>query len=242
MRASTAFFTGIGTVVLAIGGGLGGGLMIANIMTQEPKQASKLERRASPEAPPSTKDPLVPVPYLAETQASSSAAIVVPPAEQKSPDRQNEANSSSPQSTPPAASPRETTTSNEQAATSTDASKSDAPRTPKTTEASTAKSSEPAVQAAAAHEPDDAQAKARDSDLKRDADSRRAERRKAERRQQWADRRRSQPSREQELRGVEQSVRDDSEVRVYRDRAYRDEGEEPVRFEFPRIRLFGPED
>ena len=70
---------------------------------------------------------------------------------------------------------------------------------------------------------------------KRDADQKRAERRKAaERRQQWADRRRAQPSRDQDdLRGVEQAVREDSEVRAYP--VYR---EQPARAEFP-IRLFG---
>jgi hypothetical protein len=248
MRVSTAFFTGVGTVGLAVAAGLGGGLMMGNIMSpQEPKQAVKLERRASPEAPASTKDPLVPVPYLAETQASGNAAVVVAPAEQKPARPQNEASNTAPQGTAPqsnppqanppqAAPPSEATASNEPAAKAADAPK---PDVPKAAEASTAKPSTSAAQSATVHDPEDAHAKARDSDLKRDADAKRADRRKFERRpQQWADdRRRGPQGREQELRGVEESVREDRGVRVYRD-----EGEQPVRFEFPHFRLFGPDD
>jgi hypothetical protein len=244
MRVSTAFFAGVGTVGLAVAAGLGGGLMMGNIMSpQEPKQAAKLERRASPEAPASTKDPLVPVPYLAETQASSNAAVVVAPAEQKPAQPQNQANNTAPQGAAPqanppqAAPPSEATASNEPAAKAADAPKPDAP---KAAEASTSKPSTSAAQSATVHDPEDANAKARDSDLKRDADAKRADRRKFERRQQqWADdRRRGPQGREQELRGVEESVREDSGVRIYRD-----EGERPARFEFPQIiRLFGPDD
>jgi hypothetical protein len=96
------------------------------------------------------------------------------------------------------------------------------------------------VQQVVTHEqasaPDDTNAKSRDSDVKRDADLKRAERRKAERRQQWADRRRIQQSREQEPRDVESSVREASELRVDRE-----DSEQPVRIGFPQIRLFGPE-
>jgi hypothetical protein len=81
---------------------------------------------------------------------------------------------------------------------------------------------------------DDAMAKARDADLKRGI-----EKRKAERRQQWTERRRRQPRQEpgqdQGLREVEETVRrEDPEPR-------REFIADPVRVEMPRIRLFGPE-
>jgi hypothetical protein len=81
MRASMAFFAGVGTVVVAAAAGLGGGLTIANIMSpQAPKQElSKVERRGASEPSASTKDPLVPVPYMAATQASSKGPVVVSP-------------------------------------------------------------------------------------------------------------------------------------------------------------------
>ena len=57
MRTSIAYFAGAGTVVAAIAVGLGGGLLMANIMNPHAREASKLER-ASPQqaqqsAPPS---------------------------------------------------------------------------------------------------------------------------------------------------------------------------------------------
>jgi hypothetical protein len=244
MRASTAFFAGVGTVAIAIGAGLGGGLTIANMMSPlEPKLAmGKAERRAAPELPPSTKDPLVPVPYLAATQGSTKAALVVAPAERRSPQPQTDAGNSSPQPSRPseaqAPRPSETTASNEQASKPSDPPKPAASAKP--SDAATSKPSAPSVQQVVTHEqasaPDDTNAKSRDSDVKRDADLKRAERRKAERRQQWADRRRIQQGREQEPRDVESSVREDSELRVDRE-----ESEQPVRIGFPQIRLFGPE-
>src|SRR5215475_6320424 len=253
MRASTAFFAGVGTVVVAIGAGVGGGLTIAHMMSPlEPRLAmGKAERRAVPEMPPSTKDPLVPVPYLAATQATTNAAVAVPPAERSSPQQQAEAGNSSPQASRPsetqasrpsatqASRPSETTASNEQTSKPSDSSKP-AAASAKPSDAATSKPSAPSVQPAVTREqasaPDDANAKARDSDVRRNADLKRAERRKAERRQQWVDRRRIQQVREQELRDVEASVRDDSEVHVYRE-----DSEQPVRIGFPQIRLFGAE-
>jgi hypothetical protein len=252
MRTSTAFFAGVGTVVIAIGAGVGGGLTIANIMSPLGSEfaMSKAERRAAPGMPPSTKDPLVPVPYLAATQASTNAAVVVAPAERRPPQAQADASNSSPQAPrlsetqaprlSETQAPRlsETTASNEQAIKPSDPPKPAASAKP--SDAATSKPTAPSVQPAGTHEqssaPDDANTKTRDPDGKRDADLKRAERRKAERRQQWADRRRIQQGREQELRDVEASVREDSEVRVYHE-----DREQPVRVGFPQIRLFGPE-
>jgi hypothetical protein len=241
MRTSMAYLAGAGTVVTAIAAGLGGGLLIAEIMSPHaPKQEmSKLERRAAPEPSASTRDPLVPVPYLAATQASSNGPVVVSPASQNAQPALLEANNSS----PPAAQTSDVTASNDQAAKSPDASKPEAsksetskPETSKSEaskseasklpEAPASKPSSPAVQPAVSV-PDDAYAKARDADMKR------AERRKSERRQQWADRRRTQQSREQELRDVEEKVRAETEPR--------DDDERPVRVEYPQVRLFRAE-
>jgi hypothetical protein len=57
MRSATAYFAGAGTVIAAITAGLGGGLLISNIVSpQQPKQGSsevtRLERRMSPGADP----------------------------------------------------------------------------------------------------------------------------------------------------------------------------------------------
>jgi predicted dehydrogenase len=96
-----------------------------------------------------------------------------------------------------------------------------------------AQPSAPSAARAASVASNDALARARDADPRREA--RRAEdRRKAERRQQWAERRRREP-REDELRDVERSVREDTE----RPRVLQ---AEPVSVETPIIRLFGNED
>jgi hypothetical protein len=238
MRTSMAYLAGAGTVVIAITAGIGGGLVIANIMSPHaPKQElSKLERRGSPEPSPSTRDPLVPVPYLAATQAASSGPVVVQPSQQNAEPAQADARNATPQATQaaPAAQTSETAASNDQSATSPpgsklDASKSEVSRLP---DAPASKSSSPTMQPAAQREQasaaDDSYAKARDADVRRAA-----ERRKAERRSQWADRRRYQPSREQELRDVEERVREDTEARTYDQR--------PVRVEYPQVRFFEAE-
>ena len=51
MRASTAYFAGAGTVIAAIAAGVGGGLLIADMVSPKtPKtELSRLERRMSPE-------------------------------------------------------------------------------------------------------------------------------------------------------------------------------------------------
>jgi hypothetical protein len=240
MRTSMAYLAGAGTVVIAIAAGVGGGLVIANIMSpQAPKQElSKLERRGSPELSPSTKDPLVPAPsYLAATQAASSRPVVVAPSPQiAQPEAGNAASQAMQAAAAPAAGLKtsDAATSNDQSAKPTEASKPDAtkPEVSKVSDASISKPTSPTVQPAAMRErastADDAYAKARDADLKRAA-----ERRKAERRSQWADRRRYQPSREQDLRDVEEKVREDTEARTYDQR--------PVRVEYPQVRFFEAE-
>jgi hypothetical protein len=235
MRASTAFFAGVGTVFVAIAAGLGGGLTIANVMSPQTPQYGKLDRRASSDAG-STRDPMVPVPYLAATKAAANSAVVVSPADRKpAQSQQAEEAKSSPQAAPRALQAH-VTAANEQPAKSSEAVQAEAP---KSSDEAAANQPVAGVQPVAAHEqasaPEDAYARARDADLKRGAEQKRAERRKAAaRRQQWADRRRAQQSRDQDdLRGVEEAVREDSEARAYP--VYR---EQPARAEFP-IRLFG---
>src|SRR3954452_3225585 len=83
MRTSTAFFAGAGTVVVAIAAGLGGGLVLANLVNpHSPKQEmTKLERRMSPEPIPVSNAPSEPVPYLAATQAATAATGAAIPAQ-----------------------------------------------------------------------------------------------------------------------------------------------------------------
>ncbi len=84
MRASMAYFAGAGTVIVAIAGGVGGGLLIADMVSpKSPKQGveqTRLERRMSPEPIPAANEPAEPVQYLAASQLppSGAAAEAVP--------------------------------------------------------------------------------------------------------------------------------------------------------------------
>ena len=51
MRTSTAYFAGVGTVVVAIAAGLGGGVILANVMNPNPshQQMSRLDQHTSPQ-------------------------------------------------------------------------------------------------------------------------------------------------------------------------------------------------
>src|SRR4029079_1764675 len=75
MRTTTAYFAGVGTVVAAVAMGLGGGLLISNIVSpHEPRtEMSKLELRMSSKPIPVSNAPSDPVPYVAATQAIPSA-------------------------------------------------------------------------------------------------------------------------------------------------------------------------
>jgi len=138
MRTSTAFFAGVGTVFVAIAAGLGGGLTIANVMSPQTPEYGKVDRRASSDSQ-STKDPMVPVPYLAATKASTNAAVVVSPAEQKpaQPQQNEAANSSQPATrpVPPANVQANATASNDQPA------KPEAVKPPEAVQADASKSS-----------------------------------------------------------------------------------------------------
>ena len=208
MRALTAYFAGAGTVVIAIVAGLGGGLVIADMIhpksVKQGTEMTRLERHMSSEPVQAKPGPSEPVQYLATPQLSAPVApVAAAPAQAQTETGNSQSARVQPAVTAAAAQPA-------------------APASPPAT---------PAVQpvapqqAAAANE--DAVAKARDADVKRAV-----EKRKLERRQQWAERRRQKQ--QQELRAVEERVRDDTEPRqVF--------AAEPARSEMPLIRLFGPE-
>jgi hypothetical protein len=208
MRISTAYFAGAGTIIVAIVAGLGGGLLMADIMgAKSPKpgtEMTRLERRMSPEPIKAAEAPAEPVRYLAAAPPAPAADVAAPPAQAQP---QIEAANSAPNAAQPA-----------------DSSAAIPPARP-APQVAAAPVAQPAAPEKTA-KPDDAFARARDADIKR-AEARH----RAERRQQWAERRRQ---RQQELKAVEENVREDTEAR-------QEPAVEPVRMEMPQIRLFGPD-
>ncbi|MEH2514691.1 type IV secretory pathway VirB10-like protein [Bradyrhizobium sp. AZCC 1610] len=236
MRTSTAYFAGVGTVIVAVGAGLGGGYLAANIVSPPSQTVSKLERRMSAEPITVSTAPAEPVPHAAATNPAPAPAQEQPQAQtqtQQQPQPQTQAAAPSAANAPPA----------EEKPTNKVAAAQPAPPPPQP-----AKPADQADEKTAA--PRDTFARARDADIKR-AD---AEKRRAERRQRWADKRRFQQPRDQELEAAEESVREVTEPRRIR---IREEGEprdmfaeprrrdmfaEPARSEMPRIRLFDQDD
>lgn len=206
MRASTAFFAGIGTVGVAIAGGLGGGLWIANMMNSHaPRyglEAATLDQQAL--AVPTS----APLPYVGAT-----LAFMAPGVDGRPPGQDQRADSG--KAAPLALRPAEAKVSTDQPEKSVDAAAVKQP-------SQDAQAPAPAVDEPASPL-DDAYAKARDSDLKHQAD-----RRRAERAQRWASRHR----REQQSR--RRWYRDDREQRYY--------VEDPPPAVAPQGRLFGPDD
>jgi hypothetical protein len=212
MRTSLAYFAGAGTVLAAIVGGVGGGLLIANIVSpQAPKQEmTLLERRMSHEPIKAAASPTESVPSLPQPSAAS-ATVAATPAPPPPPAQTQNANAPMP------------------------ALQADVSQTRQ--EESPAKQAQPAAAAAQpvmreqAAAPDDAVAKSRGGEARRVEDTRKS---RTERRQQWTERRRYKPRQEQELIAVEEKVREETEPR-------RQLAAEPARIEMPQIRLFGPE-
>jgi hypothetical protein len=224
MRVMTAFFAGVGTVAVAIGAGLGGGLLLGNIMSpQQPKHPSsevtRLEQRASQQPIQAMNGAPQPVPYMATPQVA--ATVAEPPAQQQPPQQTPQPQQAQPQV--PQASPP--------------------PVEQKPPERNPPAQSTAAAQPAApVTAPEDAQAKARDTDLKRDAlrtedrDRRKAERRQQwderrqqwdERRQQWVEKRKWRQREDDNLGDVEASVREATESRQMFGREPRVESREP---------------
>ena len=71
MRISTAYFAGVGTVIVAVVAGLGGGYLAANIAHPPVQTVSKLERRMSAEPVHVSTAPAEPVPHVAAPQEQS---------------------------------------------------------------------------------------------------------------------------------------------------------------------------
>lgn len=215
MRTSTAYFAGVGTVIVAVAAGLGGGYLAANI-ANPPAGVSKLERRMSAE----------PI-SVAAAPAPREVAAIPAPAQEPQPQTQVAAPSDN------AALATDTVRAEEKPASNV-ATVQPAPLAPQPAKSIELKPAEQSREKPAA--PREAFARARDVDVRR-AD---AERRRAERRQALAERRRAQP-REQELEAVEDRVREVTEPRRIRIREEDEPREmfvEPARVEMPRIRLF----
>ena len=99
MRTSTAYFAGVGTVVAAVVVGLGGGVLISNIVSPHaPKiEMSKLELRMSEKPIPATNASSEPVKnetatqtrsveaQAAENPAASAPPVAAPPAQAAAP-------------------------------------------------------------------------------------------------------------------------------------------------------------
>lgn len=232
MRASTAYFVGAGSIVAAIAIGLGGGIVAGNIMhpiaSKQGPDTGKMERPAdTAAAATTTSTPSERVQYLAGSQ-SFGAMITAPvqaqgEAKQESkPDSKPDSGSAQANAEPAAPPPPQTA----------------AVEPPKPAPSSPPQATKPVEQKAStepASPPDNAYAKARDSDVKRAA----SERRRAERHERWAERRRYD---QRDTRGardqtnwddVARNVREDSDARDYASRP---------RGGFPQIRLFGPDD
>jgi hypothetical protein len=213
MRASMAYFAGAGTVIAAIVGGVGGGLLIADMVSpKSPKdiEMTRLERRMSPEPIQVTSKPSEPVPYVAASQQLSGPAVAasVPAPSQAQTEAVNSAST--------AARPSDTAAASQPSV--------QLPQSQVAVAQPVAREQTVASQTVAAED-----FKARDADAKRAADKRRVERR-----QQWTDRRRHLQRQEQELQAVEETVREETGPR-------REFPVEPARIQMRQIRLLGEE-
>ena len=216
MRTSTAYFAGVGTVVAALVAGLGGGVVISNIVSPNAPRTemSKLELRMSERPIPATNASSEPTKNEAPAPAEAQA-VENPTA-----------------TTPPAVPPLQAVAPVTQAATS-EKTNSEQNKTP---EAAFAKSRDSDIKARDSDlKPRDSDVKARDADVRREARRAAEEKRRAERRHQWAERRRPRQDRDQELRDVEQKVREETEPGggLF--------ATERVRLDTPRIQLFEAE-
>ncbi|WP_439394915.1 hypothetical protein ACRQ5Q_38010 [Bradyrhizobium sp. PMVTL-01] len=225
MRASTAYFVGAGTIIAAIGIGLGGGIVAGNIMNPiAPKQVadtSRVAQRAEAAGTSSqTNAPSERVQYLTGSQAFGTIIAAPAQAEAK----------------PEAAKPDTQTTQANAEPSAPQPSQATAVEPPKPAPASRA--ARPVEQQASTEpssSPDNAYAKARDSDVRRAA----SERRRTDRRERWAERHRYDSRDPRSMRDrtdwddVARNIRQDSDARDYAGRS---------RGGFPQIRLFGSDD
>jgi hypothetical protein len=229
MRASTAYFVGAGTIVAAIAIGLGGGIVAGNIMNPvSPKQGpdtSKMAQRADAK-PATTNAPSERLQYLTGSQAFGAMVAAPAQAEAKSEEKSE------------AAKPDTQTTQANAAPPAQQPSQAAAVEPPKPAPASPPQVAKPAAQQASTEpspSPDNAYAKARDSDVKRAT----SERRRTERRERWAERRYYES---REPRGMrDRTDWDDVARNIREDSDARDVSSRP-RGGVPQIRLFGIDD
>jgi hypothetical protein len=214
MRTSTAVFVGIGTVVVAIGVGLSGGL-ITNVMSPRPLkqgvETARLERRAPPEQMPASDA----VPYVGAALAFVDPSIGGAAAHHQRAAAGNPA--------PRAVQVAEATTSGDQAAKPAD--------TPAST--SETEGLQQGATDGAASAPENAYANARAADPRRGA-----ERRRAERVHRWVYRHRR--GWDQYRYTYDQQPRNDGDW--YSGRRYRQNYyvQQP-RYDNPQFRSFGPD-
>lgn len=226
MRASTAYFVGAGTIVAAIAIGLGGGIVAGNIMNpvslKQGPDTSKMAQRAEAAKPAMTDAPSERLQYLTGSQAFGAMIGAPAQAEAKSESAKSETQASQANAEPPAP----------------QSSQAAAAEPPKPAPASPPQVAKPAEQQASTEppsSPDNAYAKARDSDVKRAA----SERRRMERRERWAERRHYDP---REPRGIrDRTDWDDVARNIREDSDARDVASRP-RGGLPQIRLFGSDD
>jgi hypothetical protein len=223
MRASTAYFVGAGSIVAAIAIGLGGGIVAGNIMHPiAPKQGpdrSKMAQRAESAVAPTTTTtaPSERVQYL--TGSQTFGGVIAAPAQaqdQAKPDVQTAQANAEP-SAPPAP---QTTAAVEP------------PKPDPTSPPQMAKPAEQQASTEPSSTPDNAYAKARDSDVKRAA----SERRRTERRERWTERRHYDA---RDARGVRDQTNWDDVARNVREDSY---ARDATRRPRGGIMLFGPDD
>jgi outer membrane biosynthesis protein TonB len=226
MRAATAFFAGVGTVAVAIGAGLGGGLLLGDIMSpQQPKypssEVTRLEQRASQPPIQAANGAPQPVPYMAATQiANTVAEQPAPPQQPQPPQQQAQPPQLQQASAPPAEPPKQPERST--------------PPQPVNAAAQPSPADRPSARAAS----EDSFAKSREADMKNNEARRAEDRRKAERRQQWADKRKWRQRQDNELGDVEASVREATEARSFGRGEMRPDRSEPRQL-FGREPAFG---
>ncbi|MBR0989360.1 hypothetical protein JQ580_01370 [Bradyrhizobium japonicum] len=232
MRASTAYFVGAGTIIAAIAIGLGGGIVAGNIMNpvaskQGPDTSKMAQRAESAGAAPQASAPSERVNYLTGSQAFGAMVAAPAQAEAKPGADAQPAQAKAESPAPPPSQ-----------AAAVEPSKEQSKEQSKPAIASSSYAAKPAEQQAStepASAPENAYAKAKDSDVKRTA----SERRRVERRERWAERRhydiREQrgPRDRTDWDDVARNIRADSDSRDYAGRP---------RGGSPQIRLFGSDD
>ena len=241
MRASTAYFVGAGTIIAAIAIGLGGGIVAGNIMNpvaskQGPDTSKMAQRAESAAAPAQTSAPSERVNYLTGSQAFGALIAAPAQAEAKS---EAKSEATKPEAAKPDTQPAQANAASPTPTPSQAAAVEPPKEQSKPAIAASSKAARPADQQASADPsaaPENAYAKAKDSDVKRAA----SERRRIERRERWAERRHYYEGREPrgqrdrtDWDDVARNIREDSDARDYVGRP---------RGGFPQIRLFGPDD